>query len=229
MSEQQVVAAPIQSEQQVVATSIQIVLNADEIPSNEGLDSQYSIVSTDGKNAGQVLLWTSANHIQNFTTGTSRSYDVVQPVTDLVLGASGKSFEATKAICVFNFGYTTEEARDLEFNSDMSPYADPFGSLPGIICKVVVRNDETNTYGGFYFWDSETAMHDYVDGKDESLLHFGEDKINVKEWLSTREDLMNQSFETYLVKQKYRIEKGGQALTEIKVSALSSLRIRYHG
>ena len=43
-------------------------------------------------------------------------------------------------------------------------------------------------------------MHDYVDGKEESLVHFGEEKIYVKEWISTREDLINQRFDTYLIK-----------------------------
>ena len=76
----------------------------------------------------------------------------------------------------------------------------PFGSLPGIICKIFIYNFDTNTFGGFYFWDSETAMHDYVDGKEESLVHFGEEKIYVKGWISTREDLINQRFETYLIK-----------------------------
>jgi hypothetical protein len=43
-------------------------------------------------------------------------------------------------------------------------------------------------------------MHDYVDSKEELLLHVGEEEIYVKEWIFTREDSTNQSFETYLVK-----------------------------
>ena len=187
-------------EQQLVATSIQVVLNTDEALSNEGLENKFSIVSTDGTNAGHVLLLASKDNIQKFSTGESRSFDIMQPVTDICIETSGKSFEVAKAICVFNFGFISEEARDKELEGDPSQYGAPFGSLPGIICKIFIYNFDTNTFGGFYFWDSETAMHDYVDGKEESLVHLGEENIYVKRWLSTREDLIHQRFETFLIK-----------------------------
>ena len=65
-------------EQQLVATSIQVVLNTDEALSNEGLENKFSIVSTDGTNTGHVLLLASKDNIQKFSSGESRSFDIMQ-------------------------------------------------------------------------------------------------------------------------------------------------------
>ena len=187
-------------EQQLGATAIQIVLNTDEALHNNGLVNKFSIVSTDGKNAGHILLWDSKKNIQVFSTGEDRSFDIEQPMTDICLRTAGKSFEVAKAICVFNAGFISDEARDREWNSDMVSQGVPFGSLPGIICKCWIGNFETNTFGGIYFWDCELAMHDYIEGKEESLLRIGDETIYVKGLISTRKDLINGSVETYLVK-----------------------------
>ena len=174
------------SEPQLGAAAIQIVLNTDEVLHNNGLVNKFSVVSTDGRNSGHILLWDSNSNIQVFSSGEYRSFDIEQPVTDICLRTTGKSLEIAKAICVFNAGFIREEARDQEWNSIVASQGVPFGSLPGIICKCWIGNFETNTFGGIYFWDCETAMHDYIEGKEELI--------------STREDLINGSVETYLVK-----------------------------
>jgi hypothetical protein len=119
-------------EQKLVATSIQVVLNTDEALSNEGLEKKFRIVGTDGTNTGHVLLLASKDNVQKFASGESRSFDIMQPVTDICIETSGKAFEVAKAICVFNFGFISDEARDKEMEGDPSQYGAPFGSLPGI-------------------------------------------------------------------------------------------------
>ena len=61
----------------------------------------------------------------------------------------------------------------------------------GIIVKVFLNNLETGVYGGFYIWESVEAMHGYVDGKN--LLKTPDGDINIREWLTTRDDVINFS------------------------------------
>ena len=79
-------------EQKLGATAIQIVLNTDEALHNNGLVNKFSIVSTDGRNEGHILLWKSKNNIQVFSSGEYRSFDIEQPMTDICLRTAGKSF-----------------------------------------------------------------------------------------------------------------------------------------
>jgi hypothetical protein len=146
------------------------------------------IIGTDGTNTGHVLFLASKDNMQKVASGESRSFDIMQPVTDICIETAGKAFEVAKAICVFKVGCRSEEARDKEMEGDPSQYGVPFGALPGSIGKSFIYNWDTNTFGEMDFWDSETAMHDYVYGKGESLVHLGEENMYVKRWLSTRED-----------------------------------------
>ena len=37
-----------------------------------------------------------------------------------------------------------------------------FASMPGLVSKTWLANEETNTYGGVYFWENKEAMDSYI-------------------------------------------------------------------
>ena len=43
--------------------------------------------------------------------------------------------------------------------------AQTFADLPGLISKHWLANEETNTYGGVYFWESKEAMQEYLNSE----------------------------------------------------------------
>ena len=67
-----------------------------------------------------------------------------------------------------------------------------FGNLPGLIVKIFLNNFDTGVFGGLYLFESAETMNNYVDGK--TLVKTPDGDLNVKEFLSTSEQLCNQSF-----------------------------------
>ena len=43
--------------------------------------------------------------------------------------------------------------------------AQTFADLPGLISKHWLANEETNTYGGVYFWESKEALQEYLNSE----------------------------------------------------------------
>ena len=43
--------------------------------------------------------------------------------------------------------------------------AQTFADLPWLISKHWLANEETNTYGGVYFWESKEAMQEYLNSE----------------------------------------------------------------
>ena len=43
--------------------------------------------------------------------------------------------------------------------------AQTFADLPGLISKHWLANEETNTYGGVYFWESKEDMQEYINSE----------------------------------------------------------------
>jgi quinol monooxygenase YgiN len=54
-------------------------------------------------------------------------------------------------------GISAEEFHDL-----CNELAATWAEIPGLISKIWLENAETNTYGGFYTWESQEAMDDFL-------------------------------------------------------------------
>jgi heme-degrading monooxygenase HmoA len=61
----------------------------------------------------------------------------------------------------FGLDGVTEE----QFREACEADAPTFGSLPGLLAKVWLRDPETNTYGGLYLWADQEAHARYVEGE----------------------------------------------------------------
>ena len=48
-----------------------------------------------------------------------------------------------------------------EYEAAAAEAAQPISEMPGLISKRWLANEETNTYGGVYLWESKQAMLDY--------------------------------------------------------------------
>ena len=44
----------------------------------------------------------------------------------------------------------------------VEPDAPVLANVPGLISKVWLADEETNSYGGFYLWENKTAMEDFM-------------------------------------------------------------------
>jgi len=49
-----------------------------------------------------------------------------------------------------------------DYSNACDEIAQTFADLPGLISKHWLTNEETNTYGGVYFWETKEAMQDYL-------------------------------------------------------------------
>ena len=62
-------------------------------------------------------------------------------------------------ILIINFNLNDLSRTEYEAVCDEVSFA--FAAVPGLISKKWLANDETNTYGGVYLWESKQAMLDY--------------------------------------------------------------------
>jgi hypothetical protein len=53
----------------------------------------------------------------------------------------------------------------LIINCNLNGLAPACAAVPGLISKTWLANEETNTYGGVYLWESKQAMLDYKDSE----------------------------------------------------------------
>jgi hypothetical protein len=44
----------------------------------------------------------------------------------------------------------------------VEPDAPVVANVPGLISKIWLADEENNTFGGFYLWESKTAMQDFM-------------------------------------------------------------------
>ena len=59
----------------------------------------------------------------------------------------------------FNFSVTKEE-----YEQAVSPLADKFANVPGLIWKVWILNAEKSEAGGIYLFENQAALDDYLAG-----------------------------------------------------------------
>ena len=57
--------------------------------------------------------------------------------------------------------------------------ASTFASIPGLISKTWLANEETNTYGGVYLWENRAAMEAYKAGEIFASIGANPALINV--------------------------------------------------
>ena len=50
-----------------------------------------------------------------------------------------------------------------EYEAAAAEAAQPISEMPGLISKRWLANEETNTYGGVYFWETKQHMQDWMD------------------------------------------------------------------
>ena len=62
------------------------------------------------------------------------------------------------------------------------------------MCKFFIANDETNAYGGLYFWNNVDDMLAYVDGKPGHLL---DGAVYVKQEIIDANYLVRPQFVSY--------------------------------
>jgi hypothetical protein len=59
----------------------------------------------------------------------------------------------------FNFSVSKEE-----YEQAVSPLADKFANVPGLIWKVWILNEEKSEAGGIYLFENQAALDDYLAG-----------------------------------------------------------------
>ena len=52
-----------------------------------------------------------------------------------------------------------------EYEAAAAEAAQPISEMPGLISKRWLANEETNTYGGVYFWETKQHMQDWMDSQ----------------------------------------------------------------
>ena len=52
-----------------------------------------------------------------------------------------------------------------EYEAVCDELAETFGALPGLVSKHWIANDETNTYGGIYIWESRDAYQSFLNSE----------------------------------------------------------------
>ena len=52
-----------------------------------------------------------------------------------------------------------------EYEAAAAEAAQPISEMPGLISKRWLANEETNTYGGVYFWETNQHMQDLMDSQ----------------------------------------------------------------
>ena len=63
-------------------------------------------------------------------------------------------------IQVINFHL--KDVTEADFRAHAEEVAPAFAEVPGLISKVWLANQSTNTYGGLYTWTNREAMEEYV-------------------------------------------------------------------
>ena len=52
-----------------------------------------------------------------------------------------------------------------EYEKVCESLAGDFAALPGLVSKHWLANEENNTYGGVYIWETEEAMQNYLESE----------------------------------------------------------------
>ena len=52
-----------------------------------------------------------------------------------------------------------------EYEAAAAEAAQPISEMPGLISKRWLANEETNTYGGVYFWETKQHMQAWMDSQ----------------------------------------------------------------
>ena len=52
-----------------------------------------------------------------------------------------------------------------EYEAVCDELAEAFAQLPGLVSKHWLANEETNTYGGIYIWESVDAYQSFIDSE----------------------------------------------------------------
>ena len=58
--------------------------------------------------------------------------------------------------------FQLKDVSEADFRAHCDEVAPAFAELPGLISKVWLANQSTNTYGGVYTWASREAMEEYA-------------------------------------------------------------------
>ena len=66
-------------------------------------------------------------------------------------------------ILIINFNL--HEISGEQYESVCDELAPTFAAVPGLISKTWLANEQTNTYGGVYLWESREAMETYMAGE----------------------------------------------------------------
>lgn len=62
---------------------------------------------------------------------------------------------------ILTVNFNLKDMGEEEYSGIAESIAPAFAGLPGLVSKTWLANEETNTYGGVYIWESREAMEAY--------------------------------------------------------------------
>ena len=80
-------------------------------------------------------------------------------------------------ILIINFNL--HELARAQYEEVCNDLAATFAAVPGLISKAWLANEETNTYGGVYLWESREAMDAYKAGEIYASIGANPALVNV--------------------------------------------------
>ena len=80
-------------------------------------------------------------------------------------------------ILIINFNLN--ELSRAQYEGGCDELAATFAAVPGLISKTWLANEETNTYGGVYLWESREAMDAYKAGEIYASIGANPALVNV--------------------------------------------------
>ena len=80
-------------------------------------------------------------------------------------------------ILIINFNL--HEISREQYESVCDELAPTFAAVPGLISKTWLANEQTNTYGGVYLWESREAMETYMAGEIFASIDANPALVNV--------------------------------------------------
>ena len=80
-------------------------------------------------------------------------------------------------ILIINFNLN--ELARAQYEEVCDELAPAFAAIPGLISKTWLANEETNTYGGVYLWESREAMDAYKAGEIYASIGANPALVNV--------------------------------------------------
>ena len=81
-------------------------------------------------------------------------------------------------IVTFRLNGITEE----QYQQACQGETDAFNALPGLLSKILLRNPDTNTFGGIYLWRDRASHDSYLNGEIFRSIQNDTSRTEVQSW-----------------------------------------------